>query len=167
MHRRNDSTLTCAAATTCGACTPILGCGWCQYEDGTGSCATGPSACTKLAFRWNWEPTDCPASPTPPPTDAGVTPVDSGTAPEDAVSIDAAEASIDAAETSADATETSTACVIPAAASASCAVTTGGTLCPADRYTLGCHGTTPDAALGCTKAYGTSTESYYCCPCGG
>jgi len=166
----------CELQTTCGTCTPIMGCGWCQYEDGTGSCATGPSACRELSFRWNWEPTDCPV----PSTDAGLTPADAAPVVDSgALASDADTGAADTGTTAdsggdSDFVDTASpidaSCRIPAAASAVCAPTTGGTLCPSDRYTLGCHATggsvpTPDTALGCVKAYSAGGETYYCCPC--
>lgn len=164
MHARGDQAApACGYQSSCGTCTPVLGCGWCQYEDGSGECTTGPSACTRLKFRWNWEPTDCPV----PTTDAGVTPADA--TPEDTAPAVDDTGTIDtgAADTGTPPTDAPAACNIPPAASAACSVTTGGTLCPANRYTLGCHSTTPDTSLGCAKAYGSGTESYWCCPCGG
>lgn len=151
-------TTTCEAQTTCGACTPILGCGWCQYEDGTGSCATGPEGCRELAFRWNWEPTDCPV---PAATDAGVTPADAAPG-EDTTPVDSG------APDTAPVSTPDTSCAVRVGAPTTCTPTTGGTLCPSDRYTLGCHGDgAPNPTWGCAKAYGSGTETYYCCPCGG
>lgn len=167
---RQQPAPTCAAQTSCGSCTPILGCGWCQYEDGTGSCATGPDACRDLSFRWNWETVDCPAATTP--SDAGFTPADAVPAADtgsEPLPVDSGAAETASAP---DTGATDASCVVPAAASAACTPTSGGTLCPSGRYTLGCHASggtvpTPDSALGCSKAYAAGAETYYCCPCGG
>lgn len=154
----------CEAQTTCGACTPILGCGWCQYADGSGSCASGPEACRELSFRWNWETVDCPASLVdagPAPTDAGPAPTDAAPAPTDA-----APAADSAPPSDAGPTDAATTCAVRSGGPTTCVPTTGGSLCPAGRYTLGCHGAdAPDPTWGCAKAYGSGTETYFCCPC--
>ncbi len=152
----------CEAQTSCDACTPILGCGWCQYEDGSGSCATGPEACKQLAFRWNWEPVACPATG---PSDGGVAPVDAPPTGDASPATDAGPADTGVDLDTAPAADA--ACKVRAGAPVTCAPTAGGTLCPADRYTLGCHdAAAPDPTWGCSKAYGSGTEVYYCCPCG-
>lgn len=170
----------CGAITTCGGCTPVLGCGWCQYEDGKGICASGPDACgSAKPFRWNWDPETCPASA---PSDAGDDAIVSAEvsvdapAESDAIASDAAtEASADdaSAESAADsgsaeetAVDAAPSCKIPDAASASCSPTTGGSLCKDGQYTLGCHGSTPDASLKCEKALSVGGDTYHCCPCG-
>lgn len=66
----------CSQYTSCATCTPLVGCGWCAYPDGTGTCASGPDNCTT---EWIWEPNFCsPASdaggaPDALPPDAGFT----------------------------------------------------------------------------------------------
>ena len=50
----------CQQSTSCEACTPLPGCGWCYKEDGTGMCADDPNDCAaSTSFRWTWEPTGC------------------------------------------------------------------------------------------------------------
>jgi hypothetical protein len=52
----------CRQFTSCGACTPILGCGWCTIGGG-GMCVDDPNDCAAAAsFQWTWEPTGCPAA---------------------------------------------------------------------------------------------------------
>jgi hypothetical protein len=171
----------CGAITTCGACTPVMGCGWCQYEDGKGRCATGPDACGTQPFRWNWDPDTCPVSGDAGFTDAAspdaipdaIVPAEASTddAAAEAASESGADAGEDAAtaETATDAGEEtavdSGVCKVPEAAS-TCAPTTGGTLCKAGQYTLGCHGGTPDSSLKCEKALSVGSDTYHCCPCG-
>lgn len=98
------SSADCSQHTTCGTCTPVVGCGWCFNGNGVGSCAADPDACKGSAFSWTWEPTGCRVS-----ADASTVPGDAGTttdaAREASTSSDAAiEASSDAArETSGDA----------------------------------------------------------------
>jgi hypothetical protein len=52
----------CAQFTSCGTCTPVLGCGWCQ--SGTkGLCAEDPNACEGAeSFSWSWESATCPGA---------------------------------------------------------------------------------------------------------
>ena len=58
----------CYQYTSCAACTPVLGCGWCDKADGTGMCADDPNDCAAAStFRWTWEPTGCHVT-----ADAGV-----------------------------------------------------------------------------------------------
>ena len=57
----------CSQYTSCGSCTPILGCGWCFEAKNTGHCAAGPSQCDGTAFSWTWEKSGCHL-----PADAGV-----------------------------------------------------------------------------------------------
>ncbi|MGZ3452313.1 MAG: hypothetical protein ACXVEF_22075 [Polyangiales bacterium] len=183
----------CGALTTCGACTPVLGCGWCQYEDGRGRCTTGPESCgSTQPFRWNWDPETCPASSGDAGPSDAIVPAEAST--EDAAteaaaseaSTEAAASEVSSSETSSDdaggdvaettapeaSTETSTetgapTCRIPdTASSASCTPTMGGTLCKDGQYTLGCHGGTPDPSLKCEKALSTSDGTYHCCQCG-
>ncbi len=209
----------CSTVASCGACTPIVGCGWCDFGDGTGACATGPSACKAPTFRWNWEPNACPASgydagpndtssnadassdvmseasseassdvaSDATSSDAGtdvVTEIDTGREIPDGRRDDGAiEASADAGSdassetsvsdaTSTDATET-LACAPPSdIGSPGCVVTTGGSACTGDTFTVGCHGDpaavpTPNGALKCeaTSAGASPGSKYYCCPC--
>ncbi len=52
----------CAQFTTCGSCTPILGCGWCQAGS-KGLCAEDPNACEGAeSFSWSWESATCPGA---------------------------------------------------------------------------------------------------------
>jgi hypothetical protein len=181
----------CSEFTSCGTCTPVLGCGWCQFEDGSGRCASGPSRCGET-FRWNWEPEACPVAPK---SDAGpvdATPVsdasddaapESGTdapvtsdAPaEETTSEDAAAPDAPAEETATDdtgAADTGTAtdtgpkeCLAPWLPTG-CAQSFGGTLCGAGQYTLGCAtAVKPDPSLGCTSKLTEGGTTHYCCTC--
>jgi hypothetical protein len=47
----------CQAYTTCGDCTPAIGCGWCYT--GQGSCQSDPSFCAGGSGDWTWDPTGC------------------------------------------------------------------------------------------------------------
>jgi hypothetical protein len=50
----------CEQFTSCGACTPVLGCGWCQAGD-KGLCAADPNACEgATSFSWTWDSSGCP-----------------------------------------------------------------------------------------------------------
>jgi hypothetical protein len=51
----------CGQYTTCGACTPVPGCGWCFNATG-GVCTTDPHACAQVTseFTWTWDPSGCP-----------------------------------------------------------------------------------------------------------
>lgn len=52
--------LTCRDFRTCGSCTPIRGCGWCQIGD-DGICVADPHECAVAStFTFNWEPAECP-----------------------------------------------------------------------------------------------------------
>jgi hypothetical protein len=75
--------LTCRDFRTCGSCTPVVGCGWCQIGD-DGICVADPRECAVArSFTFNWEPAECPGSP---PADGGATASDarSEAAPDDA-----------------------------------------------------------------------------------
>jgi hypothetical protein len=50
----------CGEQTSCGSCTPIEGCGWCQTGVGQGMCAADPNECAgSTAFSWTWDPSGC------------------------------------------------------------------------------------------------------------
>ena len=168
----------CSGITTCGACTPVVGCGWCSYEDGTGACATSAASCAGSTFRWNWEPSGCPAST----VDAGPTsdaPADSShksDASTDAPVSDAPtndgpnESASEAGDDSTPVDAPAPVCNVPTSGLNGCVSTTGGTLCGATQYTVACHpsgGSTPspDASLKCTLNVSDPSGSYYCCPC--
>ncbi|HSZ82887.1 MAG TPA: hypothetical protein VLA14_11425 [Polyangia bacterium] len=52
----------CARFTTCGTCTPVLGCGWCQ-SGSKGLCAEDPDVCEGAeSFSWSWESATCPGA---------------------------------------------------------------------------------------------------------
>ena len=52
----------CEQFTTCGACTPMLGCGWCQAGD-KGLCAADPNVCSgATSFSWTWDSNGCPGA---------------------------------------------------------------------------------------------------------
>jgi hypothetical protein len=58
----------CTRFTSCAACTPVLGCGWC-WMGNKGACVDQPNACAGVAnFSWTWELSGCPDAP-----DAGAT----------------------------------------------------------------------------------------------
>jgi hypothetical protein len=60
----HDPERYCKQFTSCGTCTPVLGCGWCQSGD-KGICLSDPDACGQHlnAFSWTWELAYCPATP--------------------------------------------------------------------------------------------------------
>jgi Plexin repeat len=59
---RYERGVSCEQFTSCSACTPVLGCGWCQAGD-KGLCAEDPDACARAAsFSWTWELATCPAA---------------------------------------------------------------------------------------------------------
>jgi len=61
----------CGQLTTCGACTPVLGCGWCWSGD-KGLCASQPNDCASaMSFDWTWESSGCPTGPAASSGDAG------------------------------------------------------------------------------------------------
>jgi hypothetical protein len=47
----------CQTYTTCGSCTPALGCGWCYA--GHGACLSDPSMCSGASTDWTWNPSGC------------------------------------------------------------------------------------------------------------
>jgi hypothetical protein len=52
----------CRELTTCGACTPVLGCGWCS-SGSKGLCTDEPNDCANVSsFTWTWELDFCPAA---------------------------------------------------------------------------------------------------------
>jgi hypothetical protein len=64
----------CSQYATCGSCTPVLGCGWCQVG-AAGFCASDPGTCGGGAWQWDAGPgcgSDLPAKPgVNPASDAG------------------------------------------------------------------------------------------------
>jgi hypothetical protein len=82
----------CSAYTTCGSCTPVVGCGWC-FSGASGACAPDPDRCTSASeFTWTWDPSGCPD------VEAGVVPLDAGAPLPDAtpVTLDAGPTPLDA-----------------------------------------------------------------------
>jgi hypothetical protein len=84
----------CQQFTSCTACTPVPGCGWCFDSDGRGMCAASPDECATPAFSWTWNPSGCripadastaqapDAGPPPPPEeDVAVPPGEADAAP--------------------------------------------------------------------------------------
>jgi hypothetical protein len=68
----------CQRHTTCGSCTPVLGCGWCTIAD-KGLCVADPDQCAAApAFQWTWELSGCP--PVPDGSAAADTAADAGAA---------------------------------------------------------------------------------------
>jgi hypothetical protein len=83
---------TCAQATTCTTCTPIVGCGWCQMPDGTGKCVADPNDCESAKiFAWTWDPGGCRT-----PVDASSVSVQERRDAEPADASTASDASLDA-----------------------------------------------------------------------
>jgi hypothetical protein len=145
----------CLRFTSCGACTPIRGCGWCSHAGDGGFCLSDPLSCPGAQFTWTWEPLACTGS-----GDAGAAPTDAGPTAGDGGAM----------------------CRWPAAAStlvstdagaSGCLPGTGGNLCASSQYTLTCHGAAggqpslPDAALQCTIVPIPTPANvlFYCCPC--
>jgi hypothetical protein len=59
--------IDCTQFTSCGTCTPVLGCGWCSMGS-KGACVDQPNACARAEnFYWTWELDGCPGA-----GDAGV-----------------------------------------------------------------------------------------------
>jgi hypothetical protein len=60
-HPESAGAEPCSAYATCGACTPVPGCGWCQPA-GAGFCVEDPNDCggNNMEFYWTWDPTGCP-----------------------------------------------------------------------------------------------------------
>jgi hypothetical protein len=62
----------CKRFASCAACTPVVGCGWCQQADGKGLCAADPDECASTDFSWTWDPGGCSSS------DGGVSSLEAG-----------------------------------------------------------------------------------------
>jgi hypothetical protein len=158
----------CQQFATCGACTPVLGCGWCTYGNAQGVCLSDPDFCTTQQFSWTWEPKGCSAG-----GDAGTTTEDSAV---DAGTDGSSSGDASSGDASSDDGSSAT-CHWPAAAdtfaasdagAAGCLPTTGGMICASSEYALTCYGTsTPDSALGCVPSpvSGPPGVSFDCCPC--
>jgi hypothetical protein len=103
----------CQQFTTCGSCTPVLGCGWC-FHGTSGVCTSDPDQCAQVVseFTWTWDPSGCPdvdasvgsvdASPAP---DTGTTQADTGASQSDSAPSpqDAGTPEVDAGSTPSDA----------------------------------------------------------------
>jgi hypothetical protein len=62
QQRAHGQRSFCSQFTTCGTCTPVLGCGWCQAGS-KGLCAEDPNACEGAeSFSWSWESATCPGA---------------------------------------------------------------------------------------------------------
>jgi hypothetical protein len=72
----------CEQFTTCGTCTPVLGCGWC-FHGTSGVCTSDPDQCAQVTseFTWTWNPSGCPD------VDASVGSVDASHAPDTATTL--------------------------------------------------------------------------------
>jgi hypothetical protein len=57
-HHHHQESASCSAESTCGTCTPVVGCGWCFTPDG-GACVSGPDECPTDATGWTWDPPGC------------------------------------------------------------------------------------------------------------
>jgi hypothetical protein len=142
----------CEQFTSCEACTPIVGCGWCTDGSGKSICLSDPDSCRAQEFTWTWEPNGC-----------GVT-ADAGGSKPDAEADAASDVATPACHWP-DAADTFSA---SDAGTTGCMPSTGGDLCSSSQYTLTCYGTsTPDAALGCTASPVTTPANvaFNCCPC--
>ena len=76
----------CQQFATCGACTPVPGCGWC-FHGTSGVCTSDPDQCAQVVseFTWTWNPSGCPdvdasVGSAPPAPDAGPQQADTGAA---------------------------------------------------------------------------------------
>jgi hypothetical protein len=155
----------CSAELSCDTCTAVVGCGWCEFDEGGGRCASGPKACGDN-FRWNWNPDSCPANE--PATDAGATEPEPAADAGGSDAEPATDAESDAepatdAESDAEPTTDAETCTAPAPVPPGCAQSFGGTLCGAGQYTLGCSGSS--APEGCTRALTEGMTTHYCCRC--
>jgi hypothetical protein len=149
----------CRRFASCGACTPIRGCGWCSHgQDGGGICLRDPIECPGPQFTWTWEPVACGAG-----SDGSATVTEAGATDSDGAGM----------------------CRWPAAANtfasadgglSGCLPSTGGNLCAPTQYTLTCYGnapattpSVPDGGLKCAVVTIPTPANvlYYCCPCGG
>jgi hypothetical protein len=95
----------CQQFTTCGACTPELGCGWC-FHGTSGVCTSDPDQCAQVVseFTWTWDPSGCPdvdasvvklpptADAAPQQADTGAPQFDAGSLPSDAAGGSSSEA---------------------------------------------------------------------------
>jgi len=146
----------CEQFATCGECTPVLGCGWCSFNNGKGLCTSEPNACGTQEFSWTWELKGCGISP-----DAGTSGDASTDASTDASSTDGGTSTCRWPPSADTFTATD-------AGTSGCLPSTGGELCASSQFTLACYGTsTPDAALGCTVSPVPSPQGviFNCCPC--
>lgn len=57
-HRHAHPNHTCTIQSSCGTCTPVLGCGWC-FTSGGGVCVSDPDVCPKGSLGFTWEPPGC------------------------------------------------------------------------------------------------------------
>src|SRR4051794_20402163 len=60
-HRRvhgRQPQAACGVQSTCGTCTPVLGCGWC-FRPGGGHCVDDPSDCAYDSTGFTWDPPGC------------------------------------------------------------------------------------------------------------
>lgn len=64
-HHRRVAEEACTVQPTCGACTPVLGCGWCFTSQG-GVCVSYPDVCPRGSTGFTWDPPGCT-----PESDAG------------------------------------------------------------------------------------------------
>src|SRR5262245_9130775 len=76
-YRHPRHRVACGTLARCEACTPVVGCGWCQLSPTVGVCTDGPDDCPPAPLAsWTWEPALCSR-------DAGV-PADASVATRDA-----------------------------------------------------------------------------------
>jgi hypothetical protein len=69
----------CLQYASCGACTPVPGCGWC-FTATSGACVSHPDECAgATSFGWTWEKSGCHV-----PAEAGTGEVPDGGAVTDA-----------------------------------------------------------------------------------
>jgi hypothetical protein len=146
----------CLRFTSCGQCTPIRGCGWCERPGATGICLRDPLECPGPQFTWTWESIACVGGTDGgPPAEAGAS---NGDGPM--CRIPAAANTFAGADAGAD------------AGSTGCQPNEGGNLCNSSQYSLACHGSgvipPPDVALKCAivPIPTPMNVNLFCCPCG-
>ncbi len=70
----------CASYASCGACTPVPGCGFCfsASSRGGGACTSDPTTCAPSL--WTWDPTGCGLLAHPTVADGGASSTDASDA---------------------------------------------------------------------------------------
>jgi len=175
-HRGNDNPTVdqCAARISCGSCTPVVGCGWCDYGGGNGACVSHPDACGTEQFKWTWEPAGCSTAvvDSGAPGDAATDAPASDSPSSDAPASDAPASEVASDAPASDTSDAAATCSAPSTGLGGCVPLSGGSICKSSEYSLGCHGDAksipaPDVSLNCKVApiASPSDSTYYCCPC--